>query len=190
MKRAQVTKEKIERAALTLFAERSFAGTSIKEIASMAGITDAALYRHYPSKEAMGNEIFHKYYSGMASLIAECIASEQTTSARIKAIINTFGECFNSDPTLFRFLLLTQHTFLNEMPRGKENIGDIIAEMMAEGIRSKELTIKDPVMASAILIGSVLQTAVFSLYSRLPKDIRDIETEVFKTLMLSFNSKG
>ena len=38
-------------AALSLFARRGFAGTSIREIAAEAGLTSAALYTHFESKE-------------------------------------------------------------------------------------------------------------------------------------------
>lgn len=37
--------------ALRLFAERGYAGTSIRDIAAAAGVTSATLYAHYPSKE-------------------------------------------------------------------------------------------------------------------------------------------
>ncbi|MBM4538977.1 TetR family transcriptional regulator, partial [Rhodococcus hoagii] len=40
-------------AALDLFAERGYEGTSIREIASRAGLSVPGLYHHYPSKHAL-----------------------------------------------------------------------------------------------------------------------------------------
>lgn len=41
----------ILRAALELFAERGYAGTSIRDVAAAAGVKPATIYVHYPSKE-------------------------------------------------------------------------------------------------------------------------------------------
>jgi AcrR family transcriptional regulator len=39
--------------ALDLFSRRGFSGATTKEIADMAGISEAAIFRHFPSKEAI-----------------------------------------------------------------------------------------------------------------------------------------
>ncbi len=39
-------------AALSCFAELGYDATRIKHIATHAGVSEGALYRHYPSKEA------------------------------------------------------------------------------------------------------------------------------------------
>src|SRR5215472_4928396 len=43
----------ILRAAMDCFAARGFRGTTTRDIATRVGITEAALYRHFPSKEAL-----------------------------------------------------------------------------------------------------------------------------------------
>ncbi len=48
---------KILEAALKLFAERGYAGTSIREIAAAAGVKPATIYAHYPSKEHLLAEL-------------------------------------------------------------------------------------------------------------------------------------
>lgn len=44
-------------AALKLFAERGYAGTSVRDIAAAAGIKPATIYAHYPSKEHLLAEL-------------------------------------------------------------------------------------------------------------------------------------
>ena len=51
------TKEKITKEALTLFAEKGYKGTSVKNIADAVGIKDASLYNHFKSKQ----EIFDAF---------------------------------------------------------------------------------------------------------------------------------
>lgn len=46
-------------AALSLFAQRGFHGSSIRDIAAEAGLTSAALYSHFDSKEHLLAELVH-----------------------------------------------------------------------------------------------------------------------------------
>ena len=57
------TRERIKAAALPLFAERGFAATSIAAIESAAGLAPraGAFYRHFPSKEALFEELAREH---------------------------------------------------------------------------------------------------------------------------------
>ncbi|MDP9236891.1 MAG: TetR/AcrR family transcriptional regulator [Chloroflexota bacterium] len=50
LRRGPLTRKQILDAALTLFSERGTARSSVRDIAQIAGITDAAIYYHFPSK--------------------------------------------------------------------------------------------------------------------------------------------
>ena len=45
------TKERILNAALALFSQRGYLGTSMSDIANELGMTKGALYKHYTSKQ-------------------------------------------------------------------------------------------------------------------------------------------
>ena len=51
------TKEKIMDAALTLFAENGYDGTSVEQIANIVGIKAPSLYKHYKGKEDILNAL-------------------------------------------------------------------------------------------------------------------------------------
>jgi AcrR family transcriptional regulator len=51
------TKEKILDAALTLFAENGYDGTSVEQIANIVGIKAPSLYKHYKGKEEILNAL-------------------------------------------------------------------------------------------------------------------------------------
>src|SRR5438128_12076669 len=44
-------------AAVPLFARKGFAGTTTRELAEAAGISEALLFRHFPSKQLLYREI-------------------------------------------------------------------------------------------------------------------------------------
>ena len=59
------TRAAIEREALRLFAAKGVEGASIKDIAQAVGVADAALYRHFASKEEMAQAVFARPYGGL-----------------------------------------------------------------------------------------------------------------------------
>lgn len=54
------TKERILEAALELFAQSGYLGTSMNDIAGQLGITKAALYKHYTSKQEILDRIVER----------------------------------------------------------------------------------------------------------------------------------
>lgn len=83
------TREKILKAALALFYDRGFRGTSLGAIASDAGISAPALYWHFASKrelcfEAVHDELRHFAYALSLS------AHEPTPEARLRQFVRTY----------------------------------------------------------------------------------------------------
>ncbi len=52
------TREKIFDAAVDLFAEHGYDRTTVRDIAKAVGVTESAVYRHYPGKDAILEAIF------------------------------------------------------------------------------------------------------------------------------------
>ena len=64
------TREQIRVVALEMFAERGYAGTSLREIAERLGVTKAALYYHFKSKEDIVRSFTEDYFGRLDTLIA------------------------------------------------------------------------------------------------------------------------
>ncbi len=69
------TRGRILGAALGLFAERGFAGTSIRDIAGAVGIQSATLYGHFPSKEHILAELAEAGHDAHRRRLADALAS-------------------------------------------------------------------------------------------------------------------
>src|SRR5271156_655534 len=50
---AQDRRQSIVNAAREVFAEKGFHGTTTRDLAKAAGVSEALLYRHFPSKESL-----------------------------------------------------------------------------------------------------------------------------------------
>lgn len=68
-------------AAVPLFARKGFAGATTKELAEAAGISEALLFRHFPSKKHLYEEILQLGCEGHPAL--ECLAALEPSTATI-----------------------------------------------------------------------------------------------------------
>jgi len=165
--RSSGAKAKVERAAIELFAAHGVDGVSIGEIAAEAGVSQGALYRHYRSKDELAGSLFLSAYLRTGSELDEIRSRHRTVGARIGAMVAHFCALYDSDPSLFRFMLIAQHDLLPHLGEGQRTPVDAIADTIGDGVRAGELAPVDPDAATAAIIGIVLQTAVFHIYGRL-----------------------
>src|SRR4051794_32130319 len=65
------TRQDILDAALDLFADHGYFGTSMREISRQVGVRESALYHHFPSKQAILEALMQQLGPGQARAIAE-----------------------------------------------------------------------------------------------------------------------
>jgi len=165
--RATGVKEKVDRAAVALFAARGVDGVSIAEIAVAAGVAQGALYRHYRSKEELAARLFADAYHRTGAELAEIAVAHRRFEARITAMIAHFCALYDRDPALFRFMLLAQHELLPAIDGGGAAPVSAIEAAVADAIAAGEIAAVGVAEAAAVVMGIVLQTALFHLYRRL-----------------------
>lgn len=68
---------------MPLFARRGFAGTTTREIARQAGVSEALLFQHFPSKAALYQEILAQGCDGDPAL-AKLMSLEPSTAALVE----------------------------------------------------------------------------------------------------------
>ena len=69
MGKAEDTKARLERAALTLFVARGVAETTTKEIAMAASVAEGTIYRYFPSKEQLALDLFLHHHRALAEAL-------------------------------------------------------------------------------------------------------------------------
>jgi AcrR family transcriptional regulator len=84
---ADERKRAIIDAAKPLFAEKGFSGTSVRHIAKAAKVSEALLYRHFPSKEAMYRVILN-YTGSMSSAALTEMKSMEPGAETLVQLIN------------------------------------------------------------------------------------------------------
>src|ERR1700757_1385398 len=167
MSRSVGVKTKRERAAVDLFAANGFDGVSIAEIAAKAGVSQGALYRHYPSKEELAWVLFSTAYLHTGEELDRIRTGGAEFEAAVTAMIAHFCTLYDEDPALFRFMLITQHGFLPRIPSGSRTPVDAVADLVSDAVAKNRLKTIDPALGAAVIMGVILQSATFHIYGRL-----------------------
>jgi len=168
------TKELIARTALRLFVAQGIDGTTIRNIADAAGIAEGTLYRHYPGKDALAWELFSKNYTAFALELQRIQAGQATVRAKLEAMVRQCCAFFDDDPELFSYLLLAQHGQLQKVTPEMANPVEVVREVLAGGMDRGEIPAGDPDVAAAMVLGIVLQVAVFKIYQRLTQNLTSL----------------
>src|SRR6201996_4514372 len=103
------TRARIQQIALKLFAEQGYERTSLREIAERLGVTKAALYYHFKSKEDIVRSFTEDYFGRIDALIAW--GQEQPRSAATaNEILDRYISVVMESGEVFRFLERNQAT--------------------------------------------------------------------------------
>ena len=173
MGKAEETKSRLERAALTLFVARGVAETTTKEIAMAASVAEGTIYRYFPSKEQLALDLFLRHHQGLAEALAEAQRPAKALRAKIEAIVRCYCEWADRDWTLFAYHLLNQHSFLIQVPDGTPNPVNIVREVISQAMKAGEIPRRNVDLAAASAIGVVMQAATYKVYGRFTGDLSD-----------------
>ena len=166
MGKAEDTKARVERAALTLFVARGVAETTTKEIALAASISEGTIYRYFPSKEQLALDLFLRHHGALAEALAEAQRPARGLRAKIDAIVGCYCDWADRDWTLFAYHLLNQHSFLIQVPDDTPNPVNVVREVIAQAMKAGEVPRRNVDLAAASAIGVVLQAATYKVYGR------------------------
>jgi TetR/AcrR family transcriptional regulator len=98
------TRRIIVQRAIPLFARAGFNGVSMRQIAEVVGVTPAALYYHFPSKEALYLEAVALAFADKTQGIAAALAQPADPLTRLARFVERFTALMAADPD-FRCLL-------------------------------------------------------------------------------------
>jgi AcrR family transcriptional regulator len=168
------TKGRIDSAALQLFVDKGVAETSIRDIAGAVGFSDGALYRHYPSKDELVWSLFRASFESYAETLTRLAAGRTGSRGKIAAMVQGFCNLFDADSRLFRFLLLVQHGQLARVTPEMANPVETVRGVIAAGMARGDIPAGDPDLATAMVMGIILQTATFKVYGRIRPPLGDL----------------
>ncbi len=97
------TRSQAQKVALELFAEQGYEKTSLREIAERLGVTKAALYYHFKSKEDIVHSLTDDYFAEIDALLDWAKEQPRTDESR-REILDRYVGIVLGRGEVFRFL--------------------------------------------------------------------------------------
>src|SRR5262245_25280353 len=156
--RGEATRERILNIALQLFSEQGYEGTSLREIAERLGVTKAALYYHFKSKEeillalhlrlhALGRDVLERFDRADDAAIAEAWPN----------LIETFIAWVLENRELVLVHTRNQRAF-EQIGRGSHDVdNDDVEQRFRRILASRDIPLEQRVRMAAS-VGAVLAT--------------------------------
>lgn len=164
--KGEVSKRKLLQAAEQLFAKKGFTSTKVSEIVASAGLTQAAFYLYFKSKDDIFQQLLHDFDQQLIQLSSSRQKATELLPAEVKGyMFNTFKDLFillGKNPNLTRIAL--QHAPESDQIRQKivEQISNNISNNQHLGIVREGLdtwvTAESIVAATERLVNKYLLT--------------------------------
>lgn len=147
-------------AAASLFATNGFRGTTTKQIALAAGVSEALLFKHFPTKHALYTALLSEKadYSGLQKAVEEAAAKRE--DKRLFMLLANYRIRKGADPTLFRLLLfsaLEGHEMSDMFFRQQYRVfHDLLASYIRQRIDDGAYRPLDPLLAARAFFGIIV----------------------------------
>ena len=115
------TEDRLLNVAAELFSAQGYAGVSMRDIARAMGITQAAIYHHFPSKDALYIAAITFVFEQHTLEISEQMSAIDSPSRQLELMVSAMLEAMEEDPRFRRI-------YLRELLEGDEQKLAAIAE--------------------------------------------------------------
>lgn len=140
-------KQKILIAALKLFVRDGLGETSVRDIAKVSGYSNPALFKHFPSKDALAAYLFERCYLELFHLISRAARSEGNFAAKQHAVFTAYMAALEQDQDAVLFVQDNLRQFWPRMPadvRKHSILGEVrmlLESGQKEGVVTKAIDI-------------------------------------------------
>ncbi|GIW46944.1 MAG: TetR family transcriptional regulator [Deltaproteobacteria bacterium] len=154
-------RDKILEAAIELFSEKGFSGTTTKEIAERAGVNEALIFRYFSTKKELYGAIIEKKIEEDPGIEAPIKLYRDTRDDWLifKSIALKMFECVEKDQTFLRLLYFSalEGHELSDMffDTYVEYVNMLLSEYIEERISEKAFKKVNPFLAARAFIGMV-----------------------------------
>jgi AcrR family transcriptional regulator len=150
------TREAILDAALELFAERTFHGCAVPQIAERAGVATGSIYRHFTDKEALVNAVYQRWKGELRRRLIDDAPPTTTIEDELHNWWQALCDFVDEHPTAYTFLQAHHHEpYLDDASRDVGYAIDAAAlELAQRSSAAGALGEVDPALAVALVLGA------------------------------------
>lgn len=145
-------------AGINLFAEKGYAGTSVREIVARAGVTKPVLYYYFQSKEGLFQAILDWAAEEQEVILQEALKKAGTALERILHLYRRIYQGLMENRQLFK---LINHLFFGppqgapsyDIERFHRRMAEVIKEIYLGGLSHGEVREIDPEEVAFLVLG-------------------------------------
>jgi len=154
------TRSRVQKVALELFAEQGYEKTSLREIAERLGVTKAALYYHFKSKEDIVHSFTDDYFTELDALL-DWARQQPPGDDNRREILDRYVGVVLAGSEVFRFLEQNRAS-VQAMEAGKERFARFRDRLtgLVEVLAGPQAPLRERVRATAAVL-SVGATCMF-----------------------------
>jgi AcrR family transcriptional regulator len=143
-------------AALMSFTENTFGGTSMAQVAERAGVAVGSIYRHFPSKEALGNAVHLRWKTELLDRIREAVDPGASVRVAFGQLWQALARFVAEHHDAFAFLEYQKHDlYVEDDSRGVTNeITGFAFELIRQGQRAGEIRSGAPEVLLSLVYGA------------------------------------
>jgi AcrR family transcriptional regulator len=181
----------ILRAAAQCFGTRGFHGTTTRDVAAAVGITEAALYRYFASKEAMYTAILDERMSAPDAVASvEGLVGSGDDRAVLTRLALALFASIEADPSFIRLLFfsaLEDHELARPFQEKRiRRLREFVSRYIEKRVREGAFRSVDPALGARAFIGMIVDYAIArqvfrqeDLYPHEPESVAKIYVSIF-----------
>lgn len=153
------TRDHVLEAALDLFVERGYFGTSVHDIVRESNVSIGSIYHHFGDKEGVARALYQMQTERMEAAVGEIVARYKTARERCHAIMDLLFRLTEEEPKSMEFMLHAKHReFIpTEKPVCSSKPFEAMRRIVTEGIARGEIRQMDVIVASTCLFGGAIR---------------------------------
>jgi len=132
--------ERIKEATLHMVVQKGYGGASISEIASLAGVAEGYLYRHYKGKADLVHDLLYSNLNELINQLEQLLDNHHTVLEIFEQLTRTLFGIANVQPERIKFLYVLMHDYNFKIEESqRERILNLCTRVKVEGIKSGEI---------------------------------------------------
>jgi AcrR family transcriptional regulator len=168
----------IVQVATSLFAARGIDGVSMRDIANAAGVREAAIYRHFASKEELTRDIFLSWYGWYCTELQRIMNGSASTLEQLREIVRHEFAAATDHSHAFVYFCENEARFVPDLPTGTINARRIFTAFIKAGQARGDVRMATPALLADMVSGALCTVALTWLHTGRWKKLETQHAEV------------
>jgi AcrR family transcriptional regulator len=150
----------IVQVATSLFAARGIDGVSMRDIANAAGVREAAIYRHFASKDELARDIFLSWYGWYCTELQRIMNGSASMLEQLREIVRHEFSAATDHSHAFVYFCENEARFVHDLPAGAISARRIFTAFIKAGQARGDVRRANPELLADMVSGALCAVAL------------------------------